>query len=166
MWKTRVVVLKRSAKTTKGGRRFSFGALVVAGDTCGHVGLGWGKSGEVAAAILKAEVAAVANKVLVSLRSGRIAHDVRGRYCGATVLLMPAPRGTGIIASKAVRAVLECAGVRDIVSKSLGARNPANVAKATLQALLGVRPKAEKAKFPVVKVSAFGDGQDGSLRLN
>ncbi len=166
IWTIRLVMVKRSAKPTKGGRRFSFGALVVVGDSRGHVGLGWGKSGEVAAALQKAEVAAVAQKVHVSLRSGRISHEVRGRYCGATVLLKPAPAGTGIIASKAVRDVLECAGVKDVVCKSLGARNPANVAKATLQALLCVRPKAEKAKFPLVKLPDFAVGQGDPLQLN
>jgi small subunit ribosomal protein S5 len=166
IWTARVIVLKRSAKTTKGGRRFSFGALVVIGDTRGHVGLGWGKSGEVAAAIQKGEAAAVAQKLHVSLRSGRIAHDVQGRYCGATVLLKPAPKGTGIIASKPVRAVLECAGVKDVVSKSLGARNPANVAKATLGALLRLRPKAAKPRLPIVKLSNLGGGKSDPLTLN
>jgi len=159
-------MLKRSAKTTKGGRRFSFGALVVIGDTCGHVGLGWGKAGEVAAAIQKGEAAAVAQKVDLPLRSGRIPHDVEGRYCGATVLLKPAPQGTVIIASKAVRDVLECAGVKDVVSKSLGARNPTNVAKATLEALLSVRPKAEKLRLPIVKLSDFGGAKSDPLTLN
>jgi small subunit ribosomal protein S5 len=166
LWTARVIVLKRSAKTTKGGRRFSFGALIVIGDTRGHVGLGWGKSGEVAAAIQKGEAAAVAQKVHVPLRSGRIPHDVQGRYCGATVLPKPAPKGTGIIASKPVREVLECAGVKDVVSKSLGARNPANVAKATLEALLSLRPRAEQPRLPIVKLSDFGGGKSDPLALN
>ena len=163
IWTARVIVLKRSAKTTKGGRRFSFGALVAIGDNHGHVGFGWGKAGEVAAAIQKGEAAAVAQKVRVPLRSGRIVHDVRGRYCGSTVLLKPAPRGTGIIASKAVREVLECAGVKDVVSKSLGARNPANVAKATLEALLSLRPRPEKSRLPIVNVDG---GKSDPITLN
>jgi small subunit ribosomal protein S5 len=166
IWTVRVILLKRSAKTTKGGRRFSFGALVVIGDTRGRVGLGWGKSGEVAAAIQKGEAAAVAQKVHVPLRCGRIVYDVQGRYCGATVLLKPAPKGTGIIASKPVREVLECAGVKDVVSKSLGARNPANVAKATLEALISLRPKPEKRTLPIVKLSDFGGGKSDPLKLN
>lgn len=165
-WTARVIVLKRFAKTTKGGRRFSFGALVVVGDTRGHIGLGWGKSGEVAAALQKGEAAAVAQKVHVPLRSGRIPHDVQGRYCGAIVLLKAAPQGTGVLASKAVRDVLECAGVKDVVSKSLGARNPANVAKAAIEALLSVRPKAEKPGSPILKLSDFVGGKSDPLTLN
>jgi small subunit ribosomal protein S5 len=141
----RVVVLKRSAKALKGGRRLSFGALVVVGDHCGCIGLGWGKSREVAGALQKAQAAAVAQKLQVPLEQGRIAHEVEGKYCGAMVLLRPAAPGTGIIASKAVRDVLQCAGVKDVVSKSLGARNPANVAKATMQALLSVRLKCHNS---------------------
>jgi small subunit ribosomal protein S5 len=161
----RVAVLKRSAKTVKGGRRFSYGVLVVVGDTCGCIGLGWGKSQEVAAAIQKAERAAVAQKVQVPLKAGRISHEVRGQYCGANVLLRPAPPGTGIIASKVVRDVLQCAGVKDVVAKSLGARNPANVAKATIRALLTLRPKAGKARYPILKLPDFKAGDD-PLRLN
>ena len=150
----------------KGGRRFSFGALVVVGNTRGCIGLGWGKSREVASALLKAERAAVTQKVQVSLKAGRISHEVSGQFCGATVLLRPAPPGTGIIASKAVRDVLECAGVKDVVSKSLGARNPANVAKATIRALLSVRLKARKAKYPLLKLPDIDAGQGNPLRLN
>ena len=165
LWTTRVAVIKRSAKTVKGGRRFSFGALVVVGNTCGCIGLGWGKSREVAGALQKAERAAVAQKVRVMLDAGRISHEVRGQYCGAMVLLRPAPRGTGIIASKAVRNVLECAGVKDVVAKSLGARNPANVAKATIRALLSLRLKAERVRNPLLKLPDFDAGED-PLRLN
>ncbi len=166
VWTTRIAVIKRSAKTVKGGRRFSFGALAVVGDGRGCVGLAWGKSQEVASAVQKAERAAVAEGVQVSLNDGRISHEVRGQYCGATVLLRPAPRGTGIIASKAVRNVLECAGVRDVVGKSLGARNPVNVAKATIRALLSLRGRMGRAKYPVLRLADLEAGQGDPLRLN
>jgi small subunit ribosomal protein S5 len=166
VWKTRVAMVRRTAKTVKGGRRFSFGALVVVGNTCGCVGLGWGKSGEVAGALQKAERAALAQRVEVPLTAGRLPHEVRGHYCGATVLLRPAPPGTGIIASRAVRNVLECAGVKDVVGKSLGARSPANVAKATLRALLSIQVKPARPKFPVLKLPVIDTGRDNRLGLN
>jgi small subunit ribosomal protein S5 len=149
-WTMRIVMLRRSAKTVKGGRRFSFGALVVIGNRRGCIGLGWGKSREVASAMQKAEKAAVAQKVQVPFKGANIPHEVQGQYCGATVLLRPAPAGTGLIASRAVRAVLECAGVKDVVGKSLGARNPANVAKATVRALMSLRPKAQRTSYPLL----------------
>ena len=165
VWKTRLAVLKRSAKTVKSGRRFSFGALVVVGDGRGCIGLGWGKSQPVADALQKAERAAVAQTVQISLKAGRIPHEVRGRYCGATVLLRPAPPGTGLIASKVVRHVLECAGVKDVVGKSLGACSPANVAKATIRALMSLRLKAPRVIYPILKLPDFIAAGD-PLRLN
>jgi small subunit ribosomal protein S5 len=165
VWTTRLAVLKRSAKALKSGRRFSFGALVVVGNGRGCIGLGWGKSREVADALQKAERAAVAQKVQVSLKAGRISHEVQGRYCGATVLLRPAPPGTGLIASKVVRHVLECAGVKDVVGKSLGARNPANVAKATIRALMSLRLKSARVNYPILKLPAL-DAAGEPLRLN
>lgn len=116
MWTSRVAVLRRSARTVKGGRRFSFGALVVVGNSSGRIGLGWGKSRDLGTALLKAERTAVAQQVLVPLNGGRISHEVSGQYCGAKVLLWPASPGTGIVASKAVRDVLECAGVKDVTN--------------------------------------------------
>ncbi len=165
VWKTRVALLRRSAKTVKGGRRFNFGALVVVGNSRGCIGLGWGKSREVANAMLKAEKAAVAQKVQVPLKDGRIAYEVQGRYCGAVVLLRPAPPGTGLIASRAVRNVLECAGVRDVVGKSVGARNPANVAKATIRALMSLRLKANRASNPFLRLPDSYAAND-TLQLN
>ena len=139
-----VVNIRRVAKTVAGGRRFTFTALVIVGDGQGNVGMGQGRASEVPEAIRKGAMAARKHMIKIPLNGSTIPQQVTTRYCGARVLLRPAAPGTGLRAGATVRAVVEAAGVRDILSKSLGSNNHINVVRATLLGLQAMRPVAAR----------------------
>jgi len=139
-----VIKIKRVCKTVKGGKRFSFAALVAVGDRKGNVGFGKGNANEVPFAVEKAVKDANKNLVHVSMKDTTLPHRVWGKYGATEVIIRPACRGTGIIAGSSVRAILELAGIKDILAKVMGSTNPTNVVKATINALMSIRTYQER----------------------
>lgn len=156
--KERVVAIKRVAKVVKGGRRFSFSAIVVVGNGEGVVGYGLGKANEVTDAITKGIDDAKKNLVKVPIINGTVPHENIGKYSGGFVLLKPAAEGTGVIAGGAMRAVLESAGIHNVLAKSKGSSNPHNVVKATFDALTNMRDPITVAQHRGISLSKVFNG--------
>jgi small subunit ribosomal protein S5 len=153
-YEERVVKINRCATVVKGGRRFSFSALVVMGDRAGTVGIGFGKANEVPPSVEKASKDARKNFAKVSLKGSTIPHQTAGTCRTSKVVLVPAVEGTGVIAGAAVRAVVECAGVKDVLTKVYGSTNPINVVKATLDALRRLRTAEDVVRLRGVEIVA------------
>ena len=151
-----VIFINRVAKVVKGGRRFSFSALVSVGDQKGNIGIALAKANEVAEAIRKAFDQAKRNMVKVPVENGTLPHDIVGRWGAGKVLMRPAAPGTGVIAGGPVRAVLEAAGVRDVLTKSLGSNNPINVVRATMDGLTHLVTIEQAAEERGVPIESFG----------
>jgi small subunit ribosomal protein S5 len=157
-FKEKMVALNRVAKVTKGGRTFSFAAIVVVGDGKGMVGQGLGKAREVSDAIAKAVEDAKKNLVKVPVIKGTVPHEIKGKFGAGKVLLKPASAGTGVIAGGAMRAVLDMAGVHNVLAKSMGSSNPHNVVKATIDALSKLRTAHQVAKQRRIEVTKVFNG--------
>jgi small subunit ribosomal protein S5 len=148
--------INRCSKVIKGGRRFSFSAVVVVGDRAGRVGYGFGKANEVPNAVEKAKKAAIRNMTVIPVVNGTVPHTVWGRFGASKVLMKPAPPGTGVIAGTTVRALVELAGVKNILTKSFGSNNPVNLVKATFAALTSLRSREDVEKIRGVKLDPVG----------
>lgn len=158
----KLIKLNRVAKVVKGGRRFSFSALMVVGDRNGHVGLGYGKANEVPEAIRKGVEDARKNMIEVKLKGRTIPHRIEAKFGSAKIMLKPATEGTGIIAGSTVRAIVEFAGVHDIMTKSMGSSNQLNIAKATFRALKGLMDLKSVAERRNKRVRDFLVGQESA----
>ena len=156
--KDRLVAINRVTKVTKGGRAFSFAAIVVVGDENGVIGWGLGKANEVQAAIAKGVETAKKNLVRVPIHNGTIPHEQEAKFGGSRVILKPASEGTGVKAGGAMRAVLETAGVRDVLAKSKGSSNPHNLVKATIAALEELRSPKEVARLRGISIEKVFNG--------
>jgi small subunit ribosomal protein S5 len=156
--KDRLVAINRVTKVTKGGRTFTFAAIVVVGNENGVIGWGLGKAGEVTAAIAKGVEAAKKNLVKVPLLKGTVPHEAAAKFGGADVLIMPASTGTGVVAGGAMRAVLESVGVKDCLAKSKGSSNPHNLVKATIAALASMRDARQVAQMRGVSMDKVFNG--------
>lgn len=156
--KDRLVAINRVTKVTKGGRTFTFAAIVVVGNENGVIGWGLGKAGEVTAAIAKAVEAAKKNLVQVPVLKGTVPHEAKAKFGGADVFIMPASTGTGVVAGGAMRAVLESVGVKDCLAKSRGSSNPHNLVKATIAALTSMRDARQIARMRGVSMSKVFNG--------
>ncbi|MEM6330666.1 MAG: 30S ribosomal protein S5 [Planctomycetota bacterium] len=148
-----VVKIKRCSAVVKGGRRFSFAAMIVVGDNKGKVGWGYGKANEVPPSVEKARKEGMRSMMTVPMEGSTIPHIVKGRFGGCEVVLVPASEGTGVIAGSAVRAVCESAGIQDILTKSFGSNNPVPLVKATFEALKQLRPQSEVERLRGVTLS-------------
>ena len=161
----RVVQINRVAKVVKGGRRFSFSAIVVVGDGAGHVGAGLGKAGEVPEAIRKGVGDAKKNLIKIPMVGTTIPHEVNVQFSASKVMLKPASQGTGVIAGGSVRAVVEAAGIRDILAKIYGSTNPVNVTRATIEALRGLHSAEELGRRRGIKLVSRISGQPAATAL-